>query len=120
MTLERLGWELVDVVAELRRYIPPAKVLDKMTYSPWVNGSLHHMLQTQTVQTLAISGEEIYVRVLASALAAIDLGYEVKLLEDAVCSGAEETHDASLELLGDRFSVQVEIVETEPFLSRVG
>jgi nicotinamidase-related amidase len=32
------------------------------------------------------------------------LGYKVILLEDAVCSGADETHDASLKLLGDRFS----------------
>jgi nicotinamidase-related amidase len=120
MTLERLVRELVDVVPELRRYIPPAKVSDKMSYSPWVNGSLHRMLHTQGVQTLAISGGETDVCVLAAALRAIDLGYEVKLLKDAVCSGADETHDASLELLGDRFSVQVEIVETESFLSRIG
>jgi nicotinamidase-related amidase len=120
MTLERLRPELIDVIPELHRYIPPAKVFDKMTYSPWMDGSLHRMLQTQGVQALAISGGETDVCVLAAALGAIDLGYEVKLLKDAVCSGADETHNASLELLGGRFSVQLEIVETESFLSRIG
>ncbi|WP_410866706.1 hypothetical protein [Paraburkholderia sp. SIMBA_027] len=46
----------------------------------------------------------------------MDLGYRVIVLKDAVCSGADETHDASLELLGDRFSVQLEITITEDFL----
>lgn len=43
----------------------------------------------------------------------------MKLIGDAVCSGADDTHDASLELLGDRFSVQLEIVDTETFLGQV-
>ncbi len=55
----------------------------------------------------------------AGALGAVDLGYRVILLKDAVCSGADDTHDASLELLGDRFSVQLEISSTEDFLSHV-
>jgi hypothetical protein len=38
------------------------------------------------------------------------------VLSDAVCSGADETHEATLQLLGDRFLVQVEVVATEEFL----
>ena len=120
MTLERLGPDLIDVIPDLRRYVPPAKIFDKMTYSPWIDGTLHHMLQMEGIRMLAMSGGETDVCVLAAALGAIDLGYEVKILKDAVCSGADETHDASLVLLGDRFSVQVEIVETEAFLRRYG
>jgi nicotinamidase-related amidase len=56
--------------------------------------------------------------VLATVLGAIDLGYKVILLRDAVCSGADDTHDASLELLASRFSVQVEVLTTEEFLRR--
>jgi hypothetical protein len=41
----------------------------------------------------------------------------VIVLRDAVCSGADETHDASLEVLGDRFSVQLDLLTTEEFLS---
>ncbi|MGZ2504331.1 nicotinamidase-related amidase [Rhizobium beringeri] len=50
-------------------------------------------------------------------MGAIDLGYRVIVLRDAVCSGADETHDASLEVLGDRFSVQLDLLTTEEFLS---
>jgi nicotinamidase-related amidase len=55
--------------------------------------------------------------VLAAVLGAIDLGYRVALLSDGICSGADGTHDAALKLLGDRFSVQLEITTTELFLS---
>ena len=56
---------------------------------------------------------------LATVLGGIDFGYRIVVLKDAVCSGADETHDASLTVLGDRFSVQMELMETEEFLSKV-
>jgi nicotinamidase-related amidase len=98
--------------------VPPARIFDKMTYSPWTTGELHGVLAGEGVETLTISGGETDVCVLAAALGAIDLGYRVILLKDAVCSGADDTHDASLELLGDRFSVQLEISSTQDFLSQ--
>jgi nicotinamidase-related amidase len=116
MTLERLGPEMVDLVPSLKAVVPPARIFDKMTYSPWSSGELHRVLAGEGVETLAISGGETDVCVLAAAIGAIDLGYRVILLKDAVCSGADDTHDASLELLGDRFSVQLEITSTEEFL----
>jgi nicotinamidase-related amidase len=119
MTVDRLGQDMVDLVPSLRALVPPARVFDKMTYSPWTTGELHRVLAGEGIETLAISGGETDVCVLAAALGAIDLGYHVILLKDAVCSGADETHDASLELLGDRFSVQLEISSTEEFLRRV-
>jgi nicotinamidase-related amidase len=57
--------------------------------------------------------------VLATVLGAIDLGFQVIVLTDAVCSGADETHDAAVDLFGDRFSVQFELLEMEEFLSAV-
>lgn len=54
---------------------------------------------------------------LAATLGAIDLGYKVILLKDAVCSATDQTHDASLELLSKRFSVQVKVMNTEEWLS---
>lgn len=119
MTLEVLGPEIVDLVPALKALVPPARIFDKMTYSPWTTGELHRVLAGEGCNTLAISGGETDVCVLATAIGAIDLGYRVVLLKDAVCSGADETHDASLELLGDRFSVQLEISTTEDFLRRV-
>ncbi|WP_430252262.1 cysteine hydrolase family protein [Neorhizobium sp. DAR64860/K0K1] len=119
MTLDRLGLEMVDLVPSLKALVPPARIFDKMTYSPWTTGELHGALAAEGVEALAISGGETDVCVLAAALGAIDLGYRVILLKDAVCSGADQTHDASLELLGDRFSVQLEISSTEDFLSQL-
>jgi nicotinamidase-related amidase len=116
MTLGKMDVRLVDVIPELARFIPPARTFDKMTYSPWVDGRLHRILQAEGVGTLAITGGETDVCVLSAVLGAIDLGYAVKLLSDAVCSGADETHDATLQLLGERFSVQVEVLTTEEFL----
>lgn len=117
MTLDRLEPGMVDLVPSLKAMVPPARIFDKMTYSPWTSGELHRVLAGEGTETLVISGGETDVCVLAAALGAIDLGYRVILLKDAVCSGADETHDASLEVLGDRFSVQLEISSTEGFLT---
>jgi nicotinamidase-related amidase len=116
MTLEHIDRRLLEIVHELGRFTPPARTFDKATYSPWIDGRLHRLLQHEGVNTLAFTGGETDVCVLAAVLGAVDLGYRVMLLSDAVCSGADETHDASLKLLGDRFSVQVEVLTTEEFL----
>jgi nicotinamidase-related amidase len=117
MTRSRLAPELLDVVSGLARFIPPARVFDKSTYSPWFGGRLHALLQENGVGTIVVSGGETDVCVLVTALGGIDLGYRVIVLADAVCSGADETHDASLKLLGDRFSVQLELMATDDFLA---
>lgn len=117
MTLERLGAEMVDLLPSLKSKVPPARVFDKMTYSPWATGELHRVLARENVEALVISGGETDVCVLATALAAVDLGYRVFLLHDAVCSGADDTHDASLKVLRHRFTMQVDFVHTERFLS---
>lgn len=74
------------------------------------------MLLKEGIETVVLTGGETDVCVLSTALGAIDLGYHVIVLRDAVCSGADDTHDASLELLGDRFSVQLHLATTEEFL----
>jgi nicotinamidase-related amidase len=116
MTRERLDPVLLELVPSLKRLVPPARLFDKMTYSPWVGGELHGVLSGEGVNTVVLTGGETDVCVLAAALGAIDLGYRVIVLRDAVCSGADETHDASLELLGDRFSVQLNLSTAEEFL----
>jgi len=71
------------------------------------------------VTSLVVTGGETDVCVLTTVLGAIDLGFHVIVLSDAVCSGADETHDAAIDLLGDRFSVQLQLVKTEEFLSAI-
>ncbi len=116
MTREHLDPGLVDLIPSLKLLVPPAGIFDKTTYSPWISGELHRMLLKKGIETVVLTGGETDVCVLAAALGAIDLGYRVVVLKDAVCSGADDTHDASLELLGDRFSVQLRIATTEQFL----
>lgn len=79
MTLDRLGPEMVDLVPSLKALVPPARIFDKMTYSPWITGELHRVLAGEVVEVLAISGGETDVCVLAAALGAIDLCYRVIL-----------------------------------------
>jgi len=119
MTREHLDPGLIDLIPSLKTLVPPARIFDKMTYSPWVSGELHEMLSKQGIGTAVMTGGETDVCVLSAALGAVDLGYRVVVLKDAVCSGADDTHDASLELLGDRFSVQLDLPTTEEFLHRL-
>jgi len=117
MTREEQPTEMLNLVPELAALCPPAVIFDKATYSPWVDGRLSQALRSQRVDKLVITGGETDVCVLATVLGGIDLGYSVVVLQDAVCSGADETHNAALTLLGDRFSVQLDLVDTETFLS---
>jgi nicotinamidase-related amidase len=117
MTAEHLPPEMLGLVPELARLSPPATIFDKHVYSPWMDGRLHAGLTNEAVDTLVVTGGETDVCVLATVLGGIDLGYRVIILKDAVCSGTDETHDASLELLGSRFSAQVELMLTADFLA---
>ena len=110
MTLDRLPPELVNLMPELDGFVPPARVLDKRVYSPWADGTLHATLRGLGVDTVIISGAETEVCVLAAVIGAIDLGYRVIIATDAVCSSADQTHDAALEVYNCRFGMQVEAV----------
>jgi nicotinamidase-related amidase len=118
MTRENLPDEMIDLIGPLKRLVPPARVIDKPVYSPWFDGSLTRFLMRETVDTLVVTGGETDVCVLATVLGAIDLGFDVVVLKDAVCSGADTTHDAAINLLADRFSVQLELLSTEEFLAQ--
>ena len=119
MTREHLPHEMVDILPIFRRMVPPAQVFDKRAYSPWADGRLHQQFQREYVEGIVLTGGETDVCVLATAFGAMDLGYRILVLSDAVCSGADETHDAALKLLQDRFSLQLDVCTTDEFLSRL-
>ena len=75
--------------------------------SAW-HGSLHARLRAAGVDALLVSGAETEVCVLASVMGAIDLGYRVIIVADAICSGADLTHDAMIDIYESRFGMQVE------------
>jgi len=98
MVTAQLGLEMVDLVASLKALVHPARVLDKMIYTPWVNGNCTTLLKDGT-DAVVLSCREADVCVLAAVLGAVGLDI---VLKDAVCSEADDTHNASLELLGGR------------------
>lgn len=59
-----------------------------------------------------ISGAETDVCVLSTVLSAVDLGYRVIIASDALCSSADESHDALLSLYAKRFDVQIELADS--------
>jgi nicotinamidase-related amidase len=116
ITLANIDAGLVDLLPELQRYVPPAKVLDKHVYSPWTEGLLDTQLRGSSVDTLVVTGGETDVCVLATVLGAIDRGFRTILITDAICSSTDATHDALMELYRSRFSEQVEAVTMEEIL----
>jgi nicotinamidase-related amidase len=116
MTLARLGDGMVDLVPPLARLAPPAPIVDKAVYSPWFGGELQRRLGQLRTDTLVVSGLETEVCVLATVLGAVDFGYRVVIATDAICSSADSTHDAMLEIYGSRFGMQVETATTEEIL----
>jgi nicotinamidase-related amidase len=112
MTLTALEPGMIDLVPELQTFAPPAWVIDKRLYSPWTITDLHPRLRQAGIDTLIITGGETEVCVMATMIGAIDLGYRVVLATDALCSSADETHDAMLRVYESRFGMQVETAET--------
>lgn len=61
-------------------------------------------------------GGETDVCVLATTLGAVDWGFRTILVTDALCSSADKTHDAMMNVYLNRFGQQVECVTTETIL----
>ena len=117
MTVEKLGREKVELLPELARLAPPAAVIDKDVYSPWLNGARAKPLAAWRADTLVVPGGETDVCVLATVLGAVDRGFRVVVATDALCSSSDETHDAMLLLYAKRYGQQVETAETGEILA---
>jgi nicotinamidase-related amidase len=110
-TRAELPPQQLDLVPELQRFAPPALVVDKPGYSAFTSPKLYPLLIERKVGTVILSGTETDVCVLATALAAVDLGFRVVIVEDALCSSLDAGHDALMTLYRNRFSEQIDLVE---------
>jgi nicotinamidase-related amidase len=108
---------LFDLLPDLAALVPPARVIDKLTYSPWVEPELARLLEEDAADTLIISGAETDVCVLAAALGGVDRGYRVIIPADAICSSSDRTHDALMRLYHERYSQQIETASTEDLIA---
>mgnify|MGYP000866033463 CR=1 FL=1 len=120
MTLEMIGEDMIQLIPELAAFVPPAEVVDKPVYSPWLGSDLHRRLRERRCDTLLVSGGETDMCVLATVLGAADLGYRTILVRDAVCSASDEAHDAMLNLFGNRYNQHVEIATVSELAPLLG
>jgi nicotinamidase-related amidase len=108
--------ELLELMPELRRYSPPATVIDRTRYSAFFGSTLLQHLLEREADGLVVTGAETDVCVLATVLSAVDLGYRVILVRDALCSSSDAGHDALMTMYHTRFSEQIETSDAETVL----
>jgi hypothetical protein len=56
--------------------------------------------------------------VLGTVLGAVDVGYRVIIVRDAICSCSDQGHDALMEVYHSRFSEQIETANADEILDR--
>jgi nicotinamidase-related amidase len=98
--------------------LSPPTVVDKTRYSGFAEPQLLAHLQERQADELIVSGSETDVCVLATVLAAVDLGYRVIVARDALCSSSDQGHDMLMRLYQTRFTEQIETADAETILSQ--
>lgn len=117
VTRERLDPRLLELVPPLGELAPPALIVDKPVYSPFMGWRLPALLRERDVDALIVTGAETDVCVLATVLGAVDHGYRVILVTDAVCSSSDAGHEALLTIYHERFSEQIAVATAAEILS---
>jgi len=116
VTLDHLDPDMLNLIEPLQSFVPPANILDKGVYSPWTQGALQKFLYKKRIHTLLISGAETDLCVLATLFGAVDRGYRVILVTDAVCSASDSSHDAILTFCHQRMVEQLELASTKELI----
>jgi nicotinamidase-related amidase len=115
-TREFVDPEMLELLPPLASLTPPAVVINKTRYSAFAEPHLYHHLLKREADGLIVTGSETDVCVLATIMGAVDLGYRVILVRDAVCSSSDTGHDALLELYHRRYTEQIETADAEEIL----
>ncbi|MBV8168729.1 MAG: cysteine hydrolase [Alphaproteobacteria bacterium] len=116
MTGARIDPRLLALAPPLDELVPPATVWNKRVYSAFFDGTLAPELSRRHVDSLVVTGVETDVCVLATVLSAIDLGFRVVLVSDALGSASDTTHDALMTLYTERYAEQLEVAQTDTVL----
>jgi nicotinamidase-related amidase len=119
-TREHLDPALLELLPALAKLCPPATVINKTRYSGFAEPELLSHLQAREADGLIVTGSETDVCVLATVLGAVDLGYRVVLVRDAVCSSSDEGHDALMEIYHRRYTEQIEVADANTIIARWG
>jgi nicotinamidase-related amidase len=117
-TREHVDSQLLELPPALAKLSPPATVIDKTRYSAFIGSELVDHLRAREADGLIVTGSETDVCVLATVLGAVDLGYRVILVRDAVCSSSDEGHDALMTLYNQRSTEQIEVTDAATIIER--
>ena len=117
-TRQCLDLSLLELMPPLAALCPPAIVIDKTRYSAFAEATLLAQLREREAGALIVSGSETDVCVLATVLDAVDLGYRVILVRDAVCSSSDEGHDMLIRLYHARFTEQIETADAAAVMAQ--
>src|ERR1700733_2197121 len=117
-TRECLDRRLLELMPPLRLSARRRRSSTKMRYSAFVGPRLLSHLRQRRADALIVSGSETDVCVLATVLDAVDIGYRVIVVRDAVCSSSDEGHDMLMRLYNTRYSEQIETAEAAAILAR--
>jgi nicotinamidase-related amidase len=117
-TREVLPLELLQLMPPLAALCPPATIIDKTRYSAFAEPDLITHLQRREADTLIVSGSETDVCVMATVLDAVDIGYRVIVVRDAICSSSDEGHEMLMRLYHTRYTEQIETADAETILGR--
>jgi nicotinamidase-related amidase len=93
-------------------------VIDKTRYSALAKPKLAEHLRKREADALIVSGSETDVCVLATVLDAVDIGYRVIVVRDAVCSSSDEGHDMLMRLYHARYTERIETADAATILTR--
>ena len=116
-TGDATGPAVVELVPELRPFAHPERLIDKPTYSAFAVPATAALLERLRPDCLILAGVETDVCVLATLLAAVDLGYPVVVAADAVASADDTAHLVVLDHLLPRLDAQVTLTTTASLIA---
>ena len=120
VTTAEMDPAMFDPIEPLRRLIPPARAIDKTTYSAFESPAFRAALDEMGCGAAIVTGVETDVCVLATVMSAMDRGYRVILASDA-CHGSDPaSHEATMNRVYRRFEDQIEIGATDEILAAWG
>lgn len=87
-------------VVESLRPSPGEFTIGKRTLSPFASTELGWWLRKRDINTVILAGVVTHYVILATAIAAYDMGLNVVVLSDCCMSGTPESHGVALDILG--------------------
>ena len=117
VTQDRLPPGALDLMAPFAGHALPARLIDKDGFSAYSGPFFQPALRNLEAKTLVLSGVETDVCVLATAIEAVDRGMRVVIAVDAVTSGSQAGHRATLDHVLPRFDHMIDVAATADIIA---